>query len=204
MTTSLPFVEALDVSARMGEGGRGRPHVVLVIGATEPRPPAMHEVVWLGRHLQAEMVVVAAVEYRPPQDELVAARVEWTRDVVSSTAEHLTDQGVDAAGTVLVARDGLGPTVVEEFADEYEADLVAVTSHHPSWLWVLPGSGMAHHLARGGRRPVVVIPDHGPGLGARLASWLERARLMRRVGSAEPAVDGLSRESMPGSEPWHL
>jgi nucleotide-binding universal stress UspA family protein len=173
MTTFRPFVEALDATAQSGEGARGRPHVVLVIGASEPRPRAMHDAVWLGRHLKAEMLVVAAVEYRPPQDELVAARVEWTRDAVWSTTEHLVDEGVNAAGTVLVARDGLGPAVVDEFADEHEADLVAVTSQHPSWFWVFPGSGMAHRLARGGRRPVVVIPDHRPGLGARLTSWLE-------------------------------
>jgi nucleotide-binding universal stress UspA family protein len=134
----------------------------------------MHDAVWLGRHLRAEMLVVAPVEYRPPQDELVAARVEWTRDVVSSTADHLVDQGVDAAGTVLVARDGLGPRVVEDFADEHEADLVAVTAQHASRFWVFPGSGMAHHLARAGRRPVVVIPDHRPGMGARFWSWLEQ------------------------------
>jgi len=133
----------------------------------------MRDAAWLGKHLRAEMLVVAAVEYRPAQDELVAARVEWGRDVVSSTTEHLVDQGVDAAGTVLVARDGLGAAVVDEFADEHEADLVAVASQRSSHLWVFPGSGMAHRLARGGRRPVLVIPDHRPGLGARILSWLE-------------------------------
>ena len=108
MTTSPPFVEALHDFARPGQGGHGRPHVILVVGTSEPGARAMQDAVWLGRHLRAVMLVVSAVEYRPPPDELVAARVELIRGVVSSTAEHLVDQGVDAAGTVLVARDGLG------------------------------------------------------------------------------------------------
>ena len=172
MTGSPPFARALDLQAPAGDPVRGRPHVVLVVGRSEPRPPALHDAVWLGRHLRAEMLVVAAVEYRPPQDELVAARVEWIRDVVSSTAEHLVGEGVAAAGTVLVVRDGLGPAVIDDFAEEHEADLIAVTPQRSSRFWVFGGSGMAHHLARAGRRPVVVIPDHGPGLGARLRSRL--------------------------------
>jgi nucleotide-binding universal stress UspA family protein len=127
----------------------------------------MHQADWLGRHLRAEMLVVAAVEYRPPQDELVAVRVDSIRGVVSSTAAHLVGEGVDSAGTVLIARDGLGPNVVDDFADEHEADLVAVTSQRRSRFWVFPGSGMAHHLTRAGRRPVVVIPDPRPGLRRR-------------------------------------
>lgn len=173
MTTSPPFVEALLDVARSGQGGRGRPHVILVVGTSEPRARAMQDAVWLGRHLRAVMLVVSTVEYRPPPDELVAARVELMRGVVSSTAEHLVDQGVDAAGTVLVARDGLGAALVEDFAGRHEADLVAVTAQRPTRLWVFGASGMAHHLIRAGRRPMVVIPDHRPGPGAWFRSWLE-------------------------------
>lgn len=172
MTTSLPFAESLDAPSLAGEGGRGRPHVVLVVGPSEPRPRAMHSAAWLGRRLKAEMLVVAPVEYRPPRDELVAARVAATRCVVAETAEHLANQGVDAAGTVLVVRDGLGPAAVGDFAEEHEADLVAVASRHGSWFWVLPGSGIAHHLMRTARRPVLVIPDQGPGVLTRLMDWV--------------------------------
>jgi nucleotide-binding universal stress UspA family protein len=176
MTTSPPFVDTLHDIAHSGRDGRGRPHVVLVIGTSVPRARAMHDAVWLGRHLRAEMLVVSAVEYRPPRDELVAARVELTRGVVRSTTEHLVEHGVDAAGTVLVARDGLGVAVVEDFANRHEADLLAITSQHPTRFWVFGGSGMARHLMRAGRRPVVVIPDHRPGARAWFRAWLEPQR----------------------------
>lgn len=127
----------------------------------------------MGRRLGAEMLVVAPVKYRPPRDELVAARVSSMERVVSWTAERLVDQGVDAAGTVLVAPGGLGSAAVDDFADQHEADLVAVASRRGSWLGLFPGSGMAHHLMREGRRPVLVIPDHRPGLGAAIGSWLQ-------------------------------
>lgn len=87
-----------DIAVRPNAGSRGRPHVIFVIGATKPRPCAMHSAAWLGRRLRAEMLVVAAVKYRPPRDDLVDLRVAQMRGVVWATTTDLVSEGVDACG----------------------------------------------------------------------------------------------------------
>ena len=78
----------------------------------------------------------------------------------------LVSEGVDACGTVVIAALGQVEMAIDDLAEEREADLITVTSERPSWPWVFAGSGIAHHLLREGRWPVVVIPDRHPGFGA--------------------------------------
>lgn len=167
----------LDVStARPAEGSRGRPHVILVVGPTEPGTRAMHSATWLGRRLGAEILVVAAVEYPPPRDELVDARVAAARQVVSATTRRLRREAVRAEGIVVAVRDGLGPATIDNLADGREAELVAVASPRRSWFRVFPGSALGHQLTRTAHRPVLIIPDQRPGAGAWIRAWFGGTR----------------------------
>lgn len=157
-------------------GARGRPHVILVIGSTVPGPRAMHSATWLGRRLGAEMLVVAAIEYAPPRDELVDARVALARRAVSGTTARLARGAVKADGIVVTVRDGEAPATIDDLADQHEAELVAVTSSRRSWLWLFAGSALGYRLIRAGRRAVLVIPDHRPGPWARFVAWLDLDR----------------------------
>lgn len=165
-----------DLDLRSQEGARGRPHVILVIGSTVPGARAMHSATWLGRRLGAEMLVVAAIEYAPPRDELVEARMALARRVVSATTGRLARGAVKAEGIVVAVRDGAAPATIDDLADQHEAELVAVTSSRRSWLWLFGGSALGHRLVRAGRRAVLVIPDHRPGPCARFVAWLDLGR----------------------------
>lgn len=158
------------------EGGRGRPHVILVIGSAEPGPRAMHSATWLGRRLGAQMLVVSAVEYPPPHDEWVDALVATARGAVSATTRRLEREAVKAEGVVVAVPNGEGPAAIDDLADAHEAELVAVTSSRRSWFRVFPGSFLGHHLTRTGHRPVLVIPDHRPGPPGWFLSRLIAAR----------------------------
>ncbi len=78
------------------------------------------------------MLVVAAVKYRPPRDDLVDLRVAQMRGVVWATTTDLVSEGVDACGTVVIAALGQVEMAIDDLAEEREADLVAVTSERPS------------------------------------------------------------------------
>ena len=165
-----------DLAGRSTDGTRGRPHVILVIGSIEPGARATYSAAWLGRRLGAELLVVAMVEYLPPRDELVEAWVASARRVVRATAGCLVRHGVAARGVVIVAKEGEGPALVDDLAEQHEAELVAVTSRRRSRLGVFPGSAVARYLTRAGRTPVLVIPDHRPGPWTRVLAWLRNPR----------------------------
>lgn len=176
----LPASRQRDLD-RSADGLRGRPHVVLVIGSSEPGARAIYSAAWLGRRLGAEMLVVAVVEYLPPRDELVAAWVASARRAASATAARLVRKGIAARGVVVAAQQGEGPPTVDDLAEQQEAELVAVTSRRRSWFWVSSGSAVARYLTRAGRTPVLVIPDHGPGPWLRFLAWLHASRRGRRA-----------------------
>lgn len=162
-----------DLNLSSGAGGRGRPHVILVIGSTEPGARAMYSASWLGRRLGAEMLVVAVVEYRPPHDEWVDALMEAAGRAVSATTVRLVRESVQARGAVVAVPCGRAPATIDDLADQHEVELVAVTSPRRSWFRVFGGSALGRHLARTGHRPVLVIPDHRPGSGPRFRTWLD-------------------------------
>ena len=150
---------------------RGRPHLILVVGSSEPGVRATRSAAWLGRRLGAEMLVVAVVEYAPPRDELVAAWAASARRVVSATVGRLVRLGIAARGVVIVAREGDGPATVDNLAEQHETELVAVTARRRPWFWPSAGPAVARYLTRAGRTPVLVIPDHRPAAWMRFLPW---------------------------------
>jgi hypothetical protein len=165
-----------DLDRHSAEGRRGRPHVILVVGSTELGPRALYSASWLGRRLGAEMLVVAAVEYSPPHDELVDALMEAAGRAVSATTTHLVRESVPARGIVVAVPNSQAPAAIDNLADQHETELVAVISRRRSWFRVFPGSPIGHRLTRTGHRPVLVIPDHRAGLGAWIRAWLDGTR----------------------------
>jgi nucleotide-binding universal stress UspA family protein len=135
--------------------------LLLVLERSETEPEAAAVATWLARGMGAEVVVVAAVERDPrwslsifDQDNLDAVRRN-----VESMVEHLVSEGVSASGEVAISGVGEGARAIREVADEVDADLLAVVANRTSWLFILPGSSIAHHLMRTSGRPVLLIPN---------------------------------------------
>jgi nucleotide-binding universal stress UspA family protein/MFS family permease len=159
-------------------GGEAGPVLFAYDGSQE----AMAAITEAGRQLTVRRDALIVTVWRTfsvgfvpePGDEFDAACAGAVGEAAEKTAEHgaaLADAAGFRAQALAVQGTPAWQAVIET-ADEYEASLIVVGSHHHAGLAGHIGASIAADIATRSERPVLIVHDHQEGLlsEAKLAS----------------------------------
>lgn len=138
-----------------------RPNVVALLERPIPGSWSLRQLSSFARRWGAHLLIATVVTYDHTLNDFDRVRFLMAKKDVADVTARLVEQGIGAAGEVRLAAHGDEVSAASDLADRLDADLVIVLARRGSWFGLFPGSALAHRLMRQGRRPVLVIPDHG-------------------------------------------
>jgi len=138
-------------------GARWR-RILLAVEPSGPSASALDMARALALPLQAEVLMVCAIELHPRYDGLRADRSEPARQI-DEAVSTLGRAGLAARGEVLVTLVGEGARAIAETATTFGAELVIVASRRAPLLVRALGASFAQRMARVCAVPVLLLPD---------------------------------------------
>lgn len=129
--------------------------LALALDGSEPSGQGVRMATQLARRLDAEVLVMCALEWHPRYGGVENA--ETVRRDVRALVQRLRAVGVPARGEVIVTLVGEGARMLARKAVDSDAGLILVSVRGPRLLrWL--GISFGRRLARASRVPVLMLP----------------------------------------------